>query len=216
MFEFGKKLFDVEHSLMMHAHSYVVLPAASIYDKDRLKEIEQVSKDCHIYLIGHTPRIYLDDVQQSGMKVRLSFTVGTESVEVESDVPEGATLKKGDGDFRVFGANGEEYTLSDLEIAQAIKRNHQVNFHVLYIGQAYGKSGERAALDRLEKHETLQKIALQANVPEDSHLVILLLEIIPANRMMTLLNPHAIDRTSSDQRIQAGLDKLFDTSERNG
>lgn len=33
-----------------------------------------------------------------------------------------------------------------------------LDYEVLYIGQAYGKSGERTALNRLMKHETLQKI----------------------------------------------------------
>lgn len=41
----------------------------------------------------------------------------------------------------------------------------KVYFDIQYIGQAYGKSGSRNALDRLRKHETVQKIALQG-VPE--------------------------------------------------
>jgi hypothetical protein len=34
-----------------------------------------------------------------------------------------------------------------------------LGFDVLYIGQAFGDDGSRNALDRLKKHETLQKIA---------------------------------------------------------
>jgi hypothetical protein len=214
MFEFEKKLFDVEHSLLMHAHSYVVLPAAAIYEKEMLKQVEGVAKNCHIYVIGHTPRIFLDDAQQTGRIATLSFRVEGRSVEISSELPENSSLIKGDKSFRVIGTTGEEYSLDDLDIAQSIRRQHPVNFNVLYIGQAYGKSGERAALDRLEKHETLQKIALQGGTPADHELTILLLEIIPANRMMTSFNPYAIKCISGEERIKAGLDKLYGTSEK--
>jgi len=214
MIDFTKKLFDVEHALLMHAHSYVVLPAASIYDKDRLKEVEEVTKKCHIYVIGHTPRIFLEDVQQAGRIASLRFKVGDGLVEIKSELPESSTLVKGDDSFRVLGNDGKEYGLNDVDMARAIKREHPVDFSVLYIGQAYGKSGERAALDRLEKHETLQKIALQGGAPPGTQLTVLLLEIISANRMMTTFNPYAMDLSSGEERIRAGIDKLYGTSEK--
>ena len=51
-------------------------------------------------------------------------------------------------------------------------------FEVLYIGQAYGKDGNRTAFDRLEQHATLQKILTEyRNDHPDKHIYILLLEI---------------------------------------
>ena len=51
-------------------------------------------------------------------------------------------------------------------------------FEVLYIGQAYGKDGNRTAFDRLEQHATLQKILTEyRNDHPDNHIYILLLEI---------------------------------------
>ena len=51
-------------------------------------------------------------------------------------------------------------------------------FEVLYIGQAYGKNGERTAFDRLEQHSTLQKILTKyRNENPDKHIYVLLLEI---------------------------------------
>lgn len=51
-------------------------------------------------------------------------------------------------------------------------------FEVLYIGQAYGKDGNRTAFGRLEQHATLQKILTEyRNDHPDKHIYILLLEI---------------------------------------
>lgn len=87
-----------------------------------------------------------------------------------------------------------------------------VGFEVLYIGQAYGKDGSRNALDRLLKHETLQKISLKG-VPDGYRLNLLLLEVQPATTMFTVFNPVAENIDQGSQRISSGLDKLFNTSE---
>jgi hypothetical protein len=56
-------------------------------------------------------------------------------------------------------------------------------FEVLYIGQSYGKRGERSAIIRLSSHSTLQKILMDCQAKySDKHIYLLLLEIT------TLLN----------------------------
>jgi hypothetical protein len=64
-----------------------------------------------------------------------------------------------------------------------------------------------------EKHETLQKIAVQG-VPEGYRLELILLEVVPATRVITMFNPKAEDRNQGGKRIKAGLDKLFGTDEK--
>lgn len=83
---------------------------------------------------------------------------------------------------------------------------------MLYVGQAYGKDGSRNALDRLLKHETLQKISVKG-IPADRRLTLLMLEIEPANRLITIMNPQAENKQEGEKRIAAGLDKLFGTSD---
>ncbi|KQW36829.1 hypothetical protein ASC76_19620 [Rhizobacter sp. Root404] len=214
VFDFSKKQYDIEHALMLHADSFVVMPAAAIYEKERLEEFEEVSKKCHIYLIGLTPRVFLEEVEQAGQMALIKFKVGDNPVVVKSRLPEGSTLVKEDQLFRVLGKDGEEHGIDDVDMAQAIKQVHPVHFDVLYIGQAYGKAGERAALDRLEKHETLQKISLQIGAPPGKQLTVLLLEVISANRMLTMFNPFAKDLSSGTERIRAGIDKLYGTTEK--
>ncbi len=214
MFDFSKKQYDIEHALMLHANSFVVMPAVTIYQKERIKEFEEVSKKCHIYFIGLTPRVFLEDVEQSGQMTLFKFKIGDDPVVVKAKLPEGSNLVKEDEEFRVFGKNGEEYKMDDMDMAQAIKLEHPVHFDVLYIGQAYGKDGERAALDRLQKHETLQKISLQVGTPPGKQLTVLLLEVISANRMLTMFNPFAANISKGKERIRAGIDKLYGTTEK--
>src|SRR3546814_6483592 len=40
-----------------------------------------------------------------------------------------------------------------------------------------------------------------------------MLEVVPANRLITVMNPWAEDKSESKKRISAGLDKLFETTE---
>ena len=77
-----------------------------------------------------------------------------------------------------------EFVRSELDImAQDLFQSvaecliEKQEFEVLYIGQAYGKDGERTAFDRLEQHSTLQKIltTYRSSHP-DKHIYILLLE----------------------------------------
>jgi hypothetical protein len=76
-----------------------------------------------------------------------------------------------------------------------------------------GSDGSRNALDRLRKHETRQKIAVQG-VPEGYRLELVLFEVVPATRVITMFNPKAEDKTQGGKRIKAGLDKLFGTNEK--
>jgi len=214
MDKFKNKRFDVEHALVMHAHSYAVLPAAALYEKDLLETIERVAQRCHIYLVGHTPTISLREVIEGDQMTTLRFEVEEASVDLQAAIPPGSSLVCDGEWFRVFDAEGQEYGLDYLDIARQIKMHCACQFHVLYIGQAYGKAGERAALDRLLKHETLQKIALQGGAPKGRQLYILMLEVMPTTQVITYFNPHAADRSQGEARIQAGLDKLHGTSEK--
>lgn len=53
-----------------------------------------------------------------------------------------------------------EITATDLFNGVGAMQVKRVRYKVLYIGQAYGKRGERGAIDRLSAHSTLQKILI--------------------------------------------------------
>jgi hypothetical protein len=129
-------------------------------------------------------------------------------------VPADWTLKKEGEESFLEDATGARYTVDDDTIYQKLRETGLlVNFNVQYVGQSYGDEGSRTAIERLKKHETLQKIALEG-IPQGFKPYVLLLEPVAANRIITVFNPKAENKEDSDKRIDAGLDKLFGTTEK--
>jgi hypothetical protein len=210
---FGHALYDIEHALGMYATSYCTLPAEYIYDNGALAPLMDVIASCHIYLIGYTPIVNFISAEQNGTELNLMFTVGEDDYILPYEIPAGWSLKQEadlhyleDGSGRRFWPDENHMQARLSAISKA------VNFKVKYVGQAYGKDGSRNAVDRLLKHETLQKISLKG-VPEGHRLTLLLLAIQPNNQTFTVINPFAAERDDGSQRIESGLDKLFNTTE---
>ena len=210
---FGNALFDVEHALGMYATSFCIIPAESIYDKEALAPLMSVIKTCHIYLIGYVPKIDFVGAKQDSNKLSLFFSILDDKYTLETDVPDGLKLEQDDGAFFLSNEQGERILPDKSSIqVRLCHESNVVNFEVKYIGQAYGKDGSRNAIDRLLKHETLQKISLKG-VPDGYQLTLLLLEVQPNTQLFTVFNPHAKNKDEDSYRIKAGLDKLCGTTE---
>jgi hypothetical protein len=211
---FDDKKFDVEHALNMYASSFVIMPAFGIYDEEILKRYESQIPSCHIYLIGLVPKVDFVGAKQDGNALVTYFEVLGERHDIRWPMEAGMSLVGGpeSGWYVIDEAGRKSFPHQDTMMARLSNEKGAVNFEVLYIGQAFGENGSRSALDRLKKHETLQKIAVQG-VPDGFTLTLLMLEIVPANRMFMMFNPWAQDNEHGDERISNGLDKLFNTNE---
>lgn len=207
----GKK-FDIEHALSMFATSYVQMPAWGIYEKEVVAEFKTRIDSCHVYIIGTLPAVELVDDREEENRLVIGLTVSGARHELSWPIPEGAKLtetKQG----RFLEKDGLVWAPSEHDMMRRLNDEQEaISFEVLYVGQAYGKEGSRNALDRLLKHETLQKISVKG-IPADRRLTLLMLEIEPGNRMITVMNPWAENKKDGQKRIAAGLDKLFDTSD---
>ena len=71
-------------------------------------------------------------------------------------------------------------------------QHHQV----VYVGQAYGLAGERTAWDRLQRHETVQRI--MAETSPDQQVWLSLAAVADIN-VMTEMNPHVPAAASDDE-----------------
>lgn len=205
--------FDVEHALNMYAYSFCNLPAAAIYDKDALASLGEVLDTCHIYLIGYTPKVELVDTRQEGSVLLMTFLVLKQQHTVKLPLPPGYSLQHENDLWYIRDPQGDRVGPDDNQMLNLLSdQTGSVKFEVKYVGQAFGKDGSRTAVDRLLKHETLQKIAIKG-VPEGYQLSLLLLAIQPQNQTITLLNPRARDATQGEARISNGIDKLYATTE---
>ncbi|ENJ0996304.1 hypothetical protein AB0243_000299 [Vibrio vulnificus] len=209
--------FGVEHALDMYASSFVTLPAEAIYEKEQLLQYKSVIDNCHIYVIGYLPRIDFTGAEQIGDELKLSFSVCNQEKELRiPSIPPHLRFHVEDGYYYLADENGNRFWWNDMEMMQMLqklqKQSEGICFEVKYIGQAYGRDGSRSALDRLVKHETLQKIAIKG-VPEGYKLSLLLLEVEPNTSMVTAFTPNAQSKGTDATRIKAGLDKLFGTSD---
>lgn len=209
----GEAMFEVEHALGMYAQGYCTLPAEGIYDQKSLATMMGVIQDCHIYLIGLVPRISLEKVTLEGGTLTSYMTVLGKTYEVPLDCPVDLTLEHSEREYTLLSPSGERYQI-DPEFIQAklSEISKVIDFDVKYIGQAYGADGSRNALDRLLKHETLQKIALKG-VPDSHRLTLLLLKTLPNGQLFTVFNPFAKNKDDDGARTMAGIAKLHDTNE---
>jgi hypothetical protein len=210
---FKEKLFDVEHALNMYARSFVVLPAFALYDEALLRQHAETLETCHIYLIGLLPRIEPGEPRIENDELVTSYKILGATRELRWSVPHGSRIESDADQWWVTVNPGERFGPSERMVEKRLNSElDALRFEVLYIGQSYGKEGSRNAVDRLLRHETLQKISL-LGIPESHQLYVLLLEIEPANRLITVMNPFAKNKDEGNQRIRGGLDKLFNTDE---
>lgn len=211
------KAFDVEHALNMYAEDYVYLPAAGIYDNDALAGLMHLIQECHVYIVGFSPRVDFEGASQDGRELVCHLKMLGDIYEVRFPLPEGMELRTeqvdGQDSWLLVDQAGKLYFPSAKQMQTRLQASTgKCYFDIQYIGQAYGKSGSRNALDRLRKHETLQKISLRG-IPEGHALQVVMLKVVPATRILTMFNPRAKDTSKGDQRLKSGLDKLFNTDE---
>ncbi len=198
----------------MYAHGHFIMPAFAIYEEKILKEFESQIKCCHIYLIGSLPKVDFIGATQENRELITTYKVLGVSYDLRWPMPEEATLMgEAGGPWYVINQAGEKvFPSAEAMMCRLSNECNAQNFEVLYIGQAFGDDGSRNALDRLKKHETLQKISLKG-LPSGYGLNLLLLEIQRDNRMITLFNPWAKNKDDGEERISKGIDKLNNTSE---
>lgn len=214
---FKTSLNQLEHNLDIYALSYASFPAQKLYDDEALESLKSLLDKCHIYLIGKQPRIVTQPkaIENNNFVVTVERDDFPNVKEILFPVPEGFKFET-NSDGLSYAINSQGHMLAPTEeqvLLAIVNQLGPIPFEVLYIGQAYGSDGERNVIDRLKKHETLQKISLQEQT-EDAQLQIITLEL-SENRINSVINPFAKSK-GDDQfkaRLKMGLDKLENTSE---
>jgi len=176
-------------------HIYFILSAPKIFVRPEsiLTECEGIS--LQIYKIIGGKQSELQDIKFAlcdgidHRKLKIECMYPFTSIEIQTDT-------------------GEKIPVDAQVIMNYVNPGREWIFDVLYIGQAYGKQGNRHAQDRLKSHSTLQKILTDCNVKyPDRRIYILLLEVAPIlNSVMDGINKGTV----SDEEENRHFSNIFE------
>lgn len=177
-----KKHKPVEYGIAMNLEGAVLLQQSDLNDK-RIEKYYENHSPCHIYIICKRPKIYInpDSFKLNDNLINLNFRVqkGHEFKELSFSTPH--PFNKGEKvsldtefPYNYFKLKGEKSGIVSSGKASLVLQSareefeHQTNMdfldlEVIYVGQSYGKDGERTAIQRIRSHSTLQQIYSDAN-----------------------------------------------------
>jgi hypothetical protein len=182
---------SIEYGLNMSMTKITICQQEQL-DSELIKSEFNDEYPCHLYMIVRRPRVTLipEKCEFNGINTKLTFRIqeGFEFKEKEiiMKVNEDTTgykikSKFPHSEFDIFCR--EEKILSGksslLYFMLLNKYVEHANAEILYIGQSFGKNGERQAPERLKKHSTLQGIyskAIQNNPDKEIWLLLLSFE----------------------------------------
>lgn len=165
----GERKYTTEFTLVVAVAGAYLLRAQDL----RHIPVEAIDQDhpCHLYVISRTPRV---SIQPETVEIDAESIRGVASLHRQGEVDDHDFVVKhsfGEGATWESAWPYEEFAILDrdgnrvqggvcaLVLAFADSWPEQAALHeILYVGQAYGSAGERTAWDRLQSHETLQRI----------------------------------------------------------
>jgi len=184
----SKRKYLTEFGLNIYSEEPVMLSPANLDKiKDEPEESRERLKDCNIYFILKRPRISFvpnsltitSEVLTGKISQQLESTANEYDFKLKAILPDNiASIEVSQYPHTklIFKyKNNSESIVSFSYLYRDMELNLPgiENLEVIYIGQAFGQSGERTAIERLSSHSTLQKILadISANQP---HMEVLL------------------------------------------
>ena len=155
----------------------VIFPPYKLYDGID----DPIIEDCHIYLITRIPKARISEnalIYENG-KFFIEYKQIDEMrhlvVPKENTILSAKATSRDGRQFEITHFDGKRtYGDFPIFIMQTINNSPVSKHEIVYIGQAYGSDGERNIIDRLKRHETLQKIlAINAVDSPDTDVYIL-------------------------------------------
>lgn len=186
-------------------------------DGEMQPDEEELSKDCHIYLICKRPAtyfvkdtlIYKDNILSVTVGYKINGEEHTFQYEGEFPLLDGAVkISISDYPHReiiTYDENENEIRHLPANIV-SVKQDHASplkNLEVLYVGQSFG-NGSRSAHERLKSHSTLQKILADSSYKyPDSEISVLMFKFEPYRLLMSFdgISKDTIDGTKDKQRF---------------
>jgi len=153
-------------------------PAELTRVKELPKNVLTAIEESHIYFICQRPRVRIASISNritEGIRIFLEISTKKDTISKEFLLPD-KFLPQEATSARII-ENGNYFTITNgkdditpflppdiLLKAAYMELQELAMLEVIYIGQAYGDTGTRSAIERLSSHSTLQKVlAIQAH-----------------------------------------------------
>ena len=158
---------------LLQATKGVMLIKPAEFEKMAKMPAETVAtlNEAHIYFVCQRPRVRITKANQRDAEgIRLTVEIGEKAGHTTREVTIPGKWLPPDATGAKTYENGAYFTLTKgtddmtgfmppeqlLSVSRSLPELGQLE--VVYIGQAYGDSGERSAIDRLKAHSTLQRV----------------------------------------------------------
>ena len=177
LFDKNNYRFGVETFLLMYLDQYQFVLGSDLEDYSKSQELFNEDNPCNIYFVLRRPKVTVipDSINISNKKASFKLLVHSKQKQIEVDL--GCEFTNANSTieyyteypYNILAFRDQEKALMVARPSTLLDSNlvldnidcEELDYEVLYIGQAYGKNGKRTALDRLASHETVQKIYSQ-------------------------------------------------------
>lgn len=181
--------FGVETCLLMYLNTYQMVLAADLDDYSKTQDTFDKENPCNLYFILRRPKITVDpeSIKTETDRVSMDILIHKPDETIRSQtVIEFYNAKPPIEHYTEYPYNLVAFKDSEkplligrpstmLDQAQESPECKDLDYEVLYVGQAFGKKGDKNAIDRLSKHETLLKIFADTSLRyPDSDIYVLL------------------------------------------
>jgi len=211
---------NLENLISLNARHFVLKQEDAFSNKELIADLRKLP--IHIYLICKSPKILLDVNNSKVLEksIKLNFyssikgkrkdvivnTINRHDQKIERFECEYPFNKfKAFGPKNTFHSEGKTSLIFKILTAQNDDYYEESNLEVLYVGQAFGKNGERITIDRLKNHEKAQRVYFntQDKYPDEE---VWFLSLTFEPTLMTVFDP----RTFYDEsKMQEDLNQQY-------
>lgn len=209
--------FGLESSLLMYLNQYQFVLGSDLERYSKSDETFSKNNPCNIYFILRRPKVTVNPNPTSinGNQIGLEFLIHNKSdirilqLSFEFKKAKSELEFKTDYPYNLFTISDKKGVLLGARPSTLLDSNiedeyeiPELDYEVLYIGQAYGKNGRRTALDRLAAHETVQKIYIHSlnNYPDSD--IWILLTNFSQQSMIFIAGADLVNVNEEDSKIE--------------
>ncbi len=227
-----RRKFMAEAGLHLFSGGASVLRPCDLYQHQKNEKIREALEGCNIYVIGRRRRISVcpHSLRVSGGLLYGNFRLhGDEFTYEEFPFSQKHHLFDDEGaQWNFIDAATPNVFGHDVVVADQLYRKANIpahvliansrhslgrntNLEVLYIGQGYGQTGKRLAIDRLSKHSTLQRI-LAESAEQNPHdeILLLMFRYEHSNNIISTAGDFSVEPTASQEEEVQHLMKVRD------